>query len=101
MNYAWKVMPGPWPLSPVIKARDLNIPLSFCLFCGTPRTVKATNAPVLFHDPDDNHSLVMDLGSDDRERAIKLNRNEVAAEDMRPALRGPDPGVVRCKDILG
>ena len=65
------------------KSKGLEYPIVFLPFLWHARTVKATNAPVLFHDPDDNNSLVMDLGSEDRERAIKLNRNEVAAEDMR------------------
>jgi exodeoxyribonuclease V beta subunit len=65
------------------KSKGLEYPIVFLPFLWQSRTVKDTNAPVLFHDPEDDHALVMDLGSEDRERAIKLNRNETAAEDMR------------------
>ncbi|WP_321492254.1 exodeoxyribonuclease V subunit beta [uncultured Desulfobacter sp.] len=65
------------------KSKGLEYPLVFLPFlwhCGTTRN---TNAPVLFHDPDDNNALVLDLGSEYKDRALMLNQREEAAEDMR------------------
>ncbi len=65
------------------KSKGLEYPIVFLPFLWHTGPVKDTNAPVLFHDPKDNHALVLDLGSADRERAMQLNRNEAAAEEMR------------------
>ena len=87
------------------KSKGLEYPIVFLPFLWQSRIVKDTNAPVLFHDPEDDHALVMDLGSEDRERAIKLNRNEAAAEDMRllyVALTRASSGVrIYCGDFSG
>ena len=65
------------------KSKGLEYPIVFLPFLWHVGTVKDTHAPVLFHDPEDNNALVLDLGSENRERAVQLNRNEAAAEDMR------------------
>ncbi len=65
------------------KSKGLEYPLVFLPFLWHAGTSKDNNSPVLFHDPEDNHALVLDLGSENRERALQLNRNEGAAEDMR------------------
>jgi len=65
------------------KSKGLEYPIVFLPFLWHAGMVKDTGSPVLFHDPEDNHVLVLDMGSADRERAVQLNRNESAAEDMR------------------
>ncbi|WP_020587463.1 exodeoxyribonuclease V subunit beta [Desulfobacter curvatus] len=65
------------------KSKGLEYPIVFLPFLWHAGTVKDSGSPVLFHDPEENHALVLDLGSDDRERAVQLNRDEAAAEDMR------------------
>lgn len=65
------------------KSKGLEYPIVFLPFLWHAGAVKDSGSPVLFHDPQDNHALVLDLGSEDRERAVQLNRNEADAEDMR------------------
>ena len=65
------------------KSKGLEYPIVFLPFLWHVGTSKDNHAPVLFHDPEENHALVLDLGSENRERAMQLNRNEVVAEDMR------------------
>ncbi|WP_035237627.1 exodeoxyribonuclease V subunit beta [Desulfobacter vibrioformis] len=65
------------------KSKGLEYPLVFLPFLWQTGTAKDTHAPVLFHDPEDNHALVLDLGSENRDRAMRLNQDEAAAEDMR------------------
>ena len=65
------------------KSKGLEYPMVFLPFLWHAGAVKDSGSPVLFHDPLDNHALVLDLGSADRDRAVQLNQQEAAAEDMR------------------
>jgi exodeoxyribonuclease V beta subunit len=65
------------------KSKGLEYPIVFLPFLWHAGTVKDTGSPVLFHDSQDNHALVLDLGSSDRKRAVQLNQQEAWAEDMR------------------
>ncbi len=65
------------------KSKGLEYPLVFLPFLWDAGTRRDNGAPVLYHDPRENHALILDLGSDERDRGRQLALGEEAAEDVR------------------
>ena len=65
------------------KSKGLEYPMVYLpyLWAGG-RKIKADD-PILFHDPDMDYRLRLDLGSSDRERAVALRELEETAEEKR------------------
>jgi exodeoxyribonuclease V beta subunit len=65
------------------KSKGLEYPIVYLpyLWAGTRKT--QGKDPILFHDPDMEYRLRLDLGSPDQERAMELREQEETAEEKR------------------
>ncbi|HET6492223.1 MAG TPA: exodeoxyribonuclease V subunit beta [Burkholderiales bacterium] len=64
-------------------AKGLEFPLVFCPFMWDGRLRASSEPAIAFHDPDNAHAAVLDLGSDSLEDCRKVAEREELAESLR------------------
>jgi len=65
------------------KSKGLEYPMVYLPYLWAGGRKIKTDDPILFHDPDMDYRLRLDLGSSDRERAVDLREQEETAEEKR------------------
>ncbi|MCG8616484.1 MAG: UvrD-helicase domain-containing protein, partial [Desulfobacterales bacterium] len=65
------------------KSKGLEYPVVFLPYLWAGRGRGSSRGSVLFHDPEDNYRLCLDLGSDTQDEARRLMAEEADAEEMR------------------
>ncbi len=69
----------------VHKSKGLEFPITFVPFLWHTQDRKKVHSPVLYHDPDRDHSAVLDLGGPDLDAHCEQARREAEAEELRLA----------------
>ena len=65
------------------KSKGLEYPVVFCPFLWNGSRIGKNQTPLVFHDEADQMNLILDLGSDERDKNSILTQNETLAENLR------------------
>jgi exodeoxyribonuclease V beta subunit len=83
----------------VHKSKGLEYPIVFCPFTWESRD--ANSKEVIFHDPDQDLRLTLDLGSQAQTKHLNLSQNERLAEDLRLLYVALTRAKKRCYFVWG
>ncbi len=65
------------------RSKGLEYPVTFCPFLWSGSSVRKNDSPLIFHDPEDRMTAVLDLGSDREEEHRAMKEKEILAENVR------------------
>ncbi len=82
-------------------SKGLEYPVVFCPFLWDAGARAPDRESVEFHDPDDNHQITLDLGSENFEHHAKIAANETFAEKLRLLYVGLTRAKNRCYVVWG